>query len=273
MKDGKEDWMPTRIDNFIVWGHGISFIREIMCTLRENFEIIVIHREDITDMNKFIDGIYGCDTYPLSHLRAKTRYLLTVPEEIISITVRNHNVQEREAGRGAFRGVQCDHVVSVKNEIRNKFNPRENGKRTENHVIHGSDYESQVDYILKFLGVKNKEYYTRKKPYHLIGIYNKKIQKKVDELLINILGKGYIKAKETPHFKYLNNNKKAYNDYFFPHMGKELKEDHFPEAFDLLIKNFDKVPPPIVRGDKVLDGGHRVAIAKFKEYKEILCLQ
>jgi len=266
--------MPTRIDNFIVWGHGVQYIREIMCVLRENFEIIVIHRIDIDDMKRFIDDIYACDTYPLSHLRSKTKYLRTVPHEIISITVRNHNVQEREAGKGAFKGVQCDHVVKVKNDIRDRFNPRRsNGKRSEQHVIHGTDYESQVDHILNIIGVKSRKYYTARKPYHLKGKFSKEIIRSVDELLINILGRGLMRPQDTPYFKYLSGDKQAYYDYFFPRMGTQLKEDHFPEAFDLLLENYDKLPPPKVVGVVVKDGGHRVAIAKFKGIKHITCLQ
>ena len=261
--------MPTRIDNFMVWGHGIQYIREIMCTLRDNFEIIVIHRKDIADMGKFVNDIYACDTYPMYHLIAKTRYLLTVPQEIISITVRNNNVQEREAGSGAFRGVQCDHVCAVKKEIRQRFNP----PGTENHVIHGTDYESQVEHILKVIGERDIEYYTRNKPYHISGTFSQTVYKDVDELFVNILGKGLTLASKTPYFAYLNGDVGAYEDYFFPRMGKELKEDHFPEAFDRLIENYDDTPPIKIKGNIVLDGGHRLAIAKFKGIEKIKCLQ
>jgi len=261
--------MPTRIDNFLIWGHGIQYIREIMCVLRGNFEIIVIHRKDISNMNKFISDIYECDTYPMYHLIAKTRYLLTVPHEVISVTVRNHDVRERMAGSGKFRGVQCDHVCEVKKEIRKMFNPQ----GTEHHVIHGTDYESQVDHILKVLGEKTVAYYTANKPYHLPTKCRSEVIRVVDELFINILGKGLSRASETPYFAYMTGDVKAYEDYYFPRMGKELKEDHFPEVFDKLIENFDKAPPPIVDGNMVLDGGHRVAIAKFRGYEKILCLQ
>lgn len=261
--------MATRIDNFIVWGHGIQYIREIMCTLRDNFEIIVIHRKEISDMPKFVNDIYECDTYPLYHLKAKTRYLMTVPKEIISVTVRNHNVQERESGSGAFRGVQCDHVCGVKRTIRKKFNP----PGTEHHVIHGTDYESQVEHILNVIGEKTVAYYTKNKPYHIPARDRQSVLKDVDELFVNILGKGAVRASETPYFAYMNGDVKAYEDYFFPRMGKELKEDHFPEAFDRLIEYYNETPPPIIDGNMVLDGGHRVAIAKFKGIKAIICLQ
>lgn len=258
-----------RIDNFIIWGHGMSHLRDIMCVLRDNFEIIVIHRKEIDDMEQFIEDIYECDTYPIYHLIAKTRYLLTVPNEIVSVTVRNHNVQERESGSGAFRGVQCDHVCAVKREIRRRFNP----SGTENHVIHGTDFEAQVEHILKVIGERDIEYYTRSKPYHIRGAFAQSVYVDVDELYVNILGKGYVRASETPYFAYLSGDVQAYEDYFFPRMGRELKEDHFPEAFDRLIENYDEAPPPIISDNVVLDGGHRVAIAKFKGIKTIKCLQ
>ena len=157
----------------------------------------------------------------------------------------------------------------MKKAIRKRFNP----PGTEHHVIHGTDDESQVDHILRAMGVRTVAYYTHSDPYHLPGIYAESVYKDVDGLFINILGKGYVRASETPYFAYLNGDVKAYEDYFFPRMGKELKEDHFPEAFDKLIENYDKLPPPKINGNIVMDGGHRVAIAKFKGLKQILCLQ
>ena len=117
------------------------------------------------------------------------------------------------------------------------------------------------------------EYYTAFKPYHLPMDFGNKVYRNIDDLRVNILGHGGMKVEDTPHYKYLEGNKKAYEDYFLPNMGKGLKEDHFPEAFDWLIENFDKSKPIIIRGDRVLDGGHRLAIAKFKGMKKILCIQ
>ena len=255
--------MNTRVDSFIIWGHGIKYIREIMKTLRANFEIITIRRFEIKDMPSFIDDIYSCDTYPISHLRAKNIYLMSVPKEIIFVLVRNSDVREREAGSGDFRGVQCEHVIEVKSEIRGRFNPQ-----PHNHVIHGTDYESQTEHILKVLGMKDVNYYTKNKPYHLAFAIRELIMVEIDSLRANILNKGLVKIQDTPHYAYLKGDKKTYEDYFFKHMGRGLNEDHFPEAFDLLISK-KSYEPIIISGGRILDGVHRAAIMKSRGLNKI----
>ena len=247
-----------RIDNFIIWGHGIKHIREIMCILRDNFEIIAIDRVGVKDMAKFVDDIYACDTYPLEHLKAKTRYLMNVPWQVISVTVHNHNVQEREAGSGKFKGVQCDHVVRVKNEIRERFNPS-----PHHHVIHGTDYESQTDHVLKVMGITGKARV-------IDGVFDTLASVKIDRLIVRT--PEAVRIVDSPHYKYLIGNVEAYENYFFPQMGRRFRQDHFPEAFDLLVKNYDVLPPPLVNRFIVIDGAHRVAIAKFKGIQIIECL-
>ena len=254
--------MKRRIDSFIIWGHGIQYIREIMCTLRDNFEIITIRRIAIDDMPGFVGDIYDCDTYPASHLKAKNAYLMKVPKEIIFVLVVNNDVDEHPSGSGAFRGVQCSHVVAVKKKIRERFNPR-----PHDHVIHGTDYERQTGHILKVLGLQPLEYWTKNKPYHLPAAGRKKTKVHIDDLRANILGAGLVKIEDTPHYKYLTGDKKAYEDYFFRHMGRGLNEDHFPEAFDRLIDMDHE--PIIVKGSIILDGVHRAAIAKYNGKKEI----
>ena len=254
-----------RVDSFIVWGHGVPHIRDIMCTLRANFDIITIRYFNIYDISAFIDKIYSCDTYPLAHLKAKNKYLMDVPSEIILVVVKNNNVQEREAGSGEFKGIQCDHVVSVKKQIREKYNPR-----PHNHVIHGTDYQSQTEHILKALGLQDIEYYTKNTPYHLDFAVRDLQTLDISNLRANILGEGLMRIEDTPHYTFLNGNRQRYEDYFFKHMGRGLNEDHFPEAFDLL----NKVPsfkPIIVKDFRILDGVHRAAIQKFRGQKYISC--
>ena len=233
-----------------------------MSTLRENFEVITLRRFDIKDMPSFIDDIYSCDTYPISHLRAKNQYLMSVPKEIIFVLVKNNNVNEREAGSGDFRGVQCEHVIRVKNEIRERFNPA-----PHNHVIHGTDYESQTEHILKVLGLPGVEYFSRK-PYHLPIVNRDMRYVDLDSLRANILGAGLVAIEDTPHYAYLKGDKGTYETYFFKYMGRGLNEDHFPEAFDKLIEQ-GEYEPIIVCGTRILDGVHRAAILKFRGEKKI----
>ena len=164
-----------RMDYFMIWGHGLKYKNEILSILRNHpdLEIISINKKQIENVPKFVDAIYSCDTVPLEHLKNKTRYLLTTPPEVLFILVKNKNPQEKYFGKGAFRHIQCQLIKDIKEEIRNKFNSKIDGKRTEEHVIHASDYESQVVHVLKVLGLPTLEYYNRKPndeldlPFHL----------------------------------------------------------------------------------------------------------
>ncbi len=71
---------------------------------------------------------------------------------VIFVFVENLRVRERPVGEGAFRHLQCETVVAFKNAVRDRFNPRHEGNRSEEHVIHGTDGAQQTDYLLKLLG-------------------------------------------------------------------------------------------------------------------------
>jgi hypothetical protein len=82
----------------------------------------------------------------------------------------------------------------------------------------------------------------------------------VSELKCNILGEGLVSIYETPHYDYVKGEPERYIKYHKKHVGRELKEDHFPEAFDKLIENWTYYEPIIVQNKTVLDGVHRLAI-------------
>lgn len=281
-----------RIDYFMIWGHGLRYTREILDIIRKHkdFEIISIMKKSLDDVSKFVDDVYSCDTYPLEHLIAKTRYLLKTKPKILFILVRNTNPQEKLAGSGAFRGVQCQTVKAIKEQIRNKFNPRVKNKRTEHHVLHASDYESQVEHVLGVLKLPSLKFYTREPnsdldvPYHIKPFSNYQIKEvDINELYANIVGIGVIPIVETPHYKYLAGDKACYQAYHSKYFGKQLKEDHFPEAYDLMVKNFkyDYITKKGKRSliltktfgvnkYRILDGVHRAAILKFQGIKNIV---
>ena len=133
-----------RLDYFMLWGHGLAQYEDVLSRLRHHpdFQIMAIFRRDVGDMGRFITRVYEADFVPLEHLKAKTQYLLTVPPEVLVILVRNLNPAERYFGEGPFRHIQCATVKAMKEAIRNAHNPYIGDKRTENHVIHASDYPS-----------------------------------------------------------------------------------------------------------------------------------
>jgi FkbM family methyltransferase len=285
----------SRMDFFMIWGHGLAYTREILEILRgvKEFEIISIIKRQVSDIAQFVQDVYSCDSFPMEHLVAKTRYLLTTPPEILLILLRNKNPQEVWKGEGAFRRRQCMLVKEVKETIRNRFNPRKNGKRTEDHVIHASDFQSQVEHVLKVLGLPDLSYYTRRPndaleaPFHLEPFEHYEIrQVNINDLRANILDVGRVPIDQTPHYHFLTGDRQAYERYYLTYLGTKLTEDHFPEAFDRLAANFnyDFITPEGRRSlilarrqpdgtYRILDGVHRAAILKFKGVQTVTIAQ
>ena len=141
-----------RYDYFIIWNtpHTEEIINLVDCEFKIIFEKEII----INDMDKFVMDVYACDTVPFEHLIAKSRYLLKAEKKAYFLLVENHNPRETIVGDGAFRHVQCLTIVDFKTKVRRKFNPE-----PEHHVIHGSDYESQVKYLLKYLKFPSLDYF------------------------------------------------------------------------------------------------------------------
>ncbi|GEM_PF-727315 len=271
-----------RMDYLMVWGHGLAHTDEIMnmIRIRRELEIIAVHKKQIEDMPQFVEDLYACDTVPYEHLQEKTKYLLTIPQDALFILVRNHNAQEKMYGDGEFRHIQCALIKDVKEEVRNAFNPRLNGKRTEDHVIHGSDYESHVVHALQVFGLPTMEHYLRQPnsrfnlPYHLEPFEAcQVIDVPLKQLRARILGRGSVPIDQTPHFDYVTGDSASYINYHHQHLGVALTDDHFPAAFDRLINEFDfnfdvgsaKPGHPVVRRDTdgnfvLQDGVHRAAI-------------
>lgn len=259
-----------RDDIFIIWGNGLQHIEEILDLIREEYTIYFIQRHSIENMETFIKEVYACDTVPWKHLVKKSKYLLKAPKACFTVYVENPNPQERYYGEGAFRHIQCARIKATKEKIRNLFNPKtQKGKRTEEHVIHGTDYSSQVEYLSKYFQIPSKK--TR---YPKL-IKCKPLELNLEELYCNILGKGIIRIKESPHFKYLQGEHEEYRRYILKYLGTSLTHDHLPGAYDRLIKDFK---PGLAKGiiirkrkDKLvlIDGVHRACIFLNRGTKQV----
>lgn len=290
-----------RYDLFIIWGNGLKFIPEIISEIREdeNYKILRLKYHHFNNTDEFIKNIYKCDSVPIRHLISKTRYLLKSPKRIMSVLVRNYDPKELEMGSGNFKHIQCERINQTKLNIRSKFNPFfKNPKKKINplpkgisheHCIHATDYESQTEYLLKFLDMKNISFYKRyddlniEIPWHL-SLGKKNIIKDVNmnELKCSIIDKGIVPIDETPHFQYVKGYKNFYIEYVNRHIGEKLQEDHYPESFEKLINNFDrkynhkslKKSFIIINKDNViLDGLHRASILKNIGSEIVECLQ
>jgi len=286
-----------RIDYFLIWGHGIKYADEILFSLRteKNFKLLSITKHNLENIEDFVFSLYETDTVPWEHLIAKTRYLLTIQPEIKVIIVENSMPREKYFGDGEFRHIQCEKVKILKEIIRNKFNPHINGKRTEEHVIHASDYESQTEHLLKILGLNDLNSFKEVKnrfisiPYHLPKPKKITIKKvELNEIYCSIISSDLseynneiVPIDKTPHFQYVLGNKGNYKEYFEKYEGILLTDDHNLDSFDNLINEFD-YNNYLLKGNfillekfenkkyRVLDGVHRLAILERNKVTNII---
>lgn len=288
-----------RYDIFMIWGNGLTHFEEINDIINHdpNFEVLSVHEKKITNMETFIQDVYKCDTVPWVHLIAKSKYLLNSPPSIIYMVVQNKDPDEKIFGEGEFKHIQCTKVKSIKEIIRNKFNPKVDGKRSEEHVIHATDYEKQTEYLLDYFGLPNIEKYNKYEnskyviPYHLSTWHGNKIQNtyeikvNLNELTANIVNKENVLLKDTPHYKYVKGDKSPYIEYYNSFFSTNLTDNHHPITFDKMVDDFeypynigDKKSLIIVEYQngiyKIKDGIHRSVIMLAQGYVNIeaLCI-
>lgn len=289
-----------RFDYFIIWGNGASRIEEILDPLRAetDLQIVMIESRHIDDMERFVFDLYASDTVPIEHLRAKLRYLYDVPPEIVVVFVRNLSPEEEFTGEGAFRKVQCQTINRIKWRIREDFNPRVGGRRSEEHVIHASDYEEQVDYLLKYLGYPMGIRYLEegnkvlpfRKPCHIpmpSGYAFRNLP--LSALQASVLREGraqkvYVDAlpiSQTPHYRALTGHQEEYTEYLVRFRYTYLKDNYSWSRFHRLSRlsreellQLDPILVIPTEGNyRILDGVHRAAIALFHQIDTIQCIE
>lgn len=287
-----------RYDYFLIWGNGIQYKWEILDYLRDQTDLEIIRIQDFKPkkIQKLVKAVYSYDYAPFHHLKNKTHYLLKSQPEVVFIFVKNKNPNEKIFGEGSFQHIECENIKRIKEEIRNKFNPRINGKRTEEHVIHASDNQEQTDKILKYLGFKDGLEYLSREPNKIITTkyYIKPFQnfaiKKVDieKICCNIL-KGTkekysiirVPLEKTPHFECIMGNSKSYIEYIKNFLGGPLTEDYSLDRFLAFSKNFQYLDNEhsteyiLVKKNEhnsylILDGLHRAVILEYQGKKEVI---
>ena len=297
----------VRYDGFIIWGNGLEHVAKIMSIIRNSgkYNIILIINKNIENMSNFVKGIYACDTTPRKHLAAKTRYLLDSPKRCIFILVENKQPNEKILGKGLFRHIECENINETKWLIRSKYNPKFKDPKkaisplpagvSHDHCIHATNTQSEVEYLLKYLKLRPLDFYKRNDfdyfvPWHVKYSYSQpeftEVDMDIETICANIIGeKGEgraTKLEDTPHYKFLMGNTAPYHKYFNANFGVKLCEDHFPEAFQKLIENFDenyicenqiKHFVIIDNNNMILDGVHRACILKHRGKKKIKCIR
>lgn len=280
---------------FIIWGNGTKYIEDILKIIRNNTNISIrkIFKKQNINLQKTIQHIYALDEYSKEHIASKTNYLLTCPNEFYIIIVFNKDTIYKEKPNGHK---YLYHETMIKWKVRLLYNPRiknvnidgkltneniENAaiqkfwipEITQNHVIHSTDSEKELEHIIKLVNINLKD----SKDY-LLNRVNLDLpinQININNILANTCEKDEIPIQETPHFKYLLGQKEQYKNYILKYLGTVIKDDHLPDKYDELINNFEygkifdnKPSFAIVKKTKksnkyvLLDGVHRVAILK-----------
>lgn len=263
-----------RLDLFVVFPNGFEHIDGILEIIHKynDLEIIYFTKYEPYDFIQFIEDIYSVDTVPWQHIKAKTKYLENIGKDCYLILVKNHKPEEMLVGEGEYSHTQCMLINRVKWEIREKFNPIINRQRSENHIIHATDYEKQTIDLWSKLAVQHTLQDITSKPNKIIdapffiGKFDNFEIKQVDisDLLCYEMTNEKNKRvpiKESIYYKYVTGNKEPYIKYWNKFKGTRLLVDASPHKFDDLI---DKYQPSedfiLIQDGKILDGNHRASI-------------
>jgi hypothetical protein len=77
----------TTYNSIIIWGHGLKYTQDIIHSLISNIDcdILNIKKDNINDINNFIQKCYKLEMVNSKHIKAKTRYLKSVEKKFIHI--------------------------------------------------------------------------------------------------------------------------------------------------------------------------------------------
>jgi len=283
-----------KFNYFLIWPHGVNNIVEIMDMINDVDDLKIIHVKKIKNNNldNLINNIYKFELENSSHIKSKTQYLKKIGNnEIIIILCLNENYNEH-IGKVKY----CTRMNDLKWKIREKFNPLHKDKNfyitklskgiTHNHIIHGNDEEKEVYHMFDYLKLGDPFKYIKNSnitekinsDFHLAEFSKYSIEFiNMDNIRCNIVNKQNIKIEDSPHYKFVNGNENEYINYFKYNTGTRLTQNHTPNRFRGLIKNFDyknynKNNYYLIIVDKnyiIQDGLHRASILKKNNIKNI----
>jgi hypothetical protein len=289
----KFDLIESRYDFFLIWGHGLQHKDKIIDLIakEQNFEIVNIVKHKTKNIKKFVAKVYEHDYVPYSHLKNKTKYLMTTPKKVMCIFIRNKNPDEVwKLGHGTGH-IESNIIKKYKNIIREKFNKKKEDRLTENHVIHASDNELQVHHLLKYLGYEEgvcRFDKHKNKPFevpHFIEKFSEYIihEVNVSDLVCNTIIKDNIQRisiEDSPQYKFLIGYKDEYKMYINQHQGTRLKAYYDLGKYQKMSENFEYlsngyhtnfvIVKKIEDRFMVLDGLHRASIVKYQGKEKIV---
>lgn len=284
-----------RLDYFLIWGHGLKYTKEILHQLRNtswiNIECLFDYHPK--NLGKFVKLVYSHDYAPYFHLKAKTKYLHKTVNKVLIIVVNNKNPDTEYFGDGDFRHLECKKVKSLKEEIRNNYNPlNSNGERSEHHVIHASDNEEQTLSLLSLIGKAELIYDLKRKsswmklPYYIDHLDFQLKKVRLREILCSVLVGSKEKyqvvrtsIQDSPHYQSIyKDDFTIYEEYINKFLGGPLNSDYSVDSYKKLITNFNYLKLPyennyiIVKQLKnkyvIQDGLHRASILLSQKKQE-----
>ena len=284
----------TIYNSIIIWGHGIQYIQEIIHNLIENINcyILNIKKNNIDNIDDFIKKCYKLEMINSNHIHNKTKYLKNVDNKYIHILIKNYGAKFKTYGSGTYAVIADENLVKWKWDIREKYNPKSNNIHikplppniTHNHIIHITDSDKETEYLCNVI-LNNKPSFFENKiinnifiPWHINIINNIKIEiVDINILYVNLVHIKKCKIIDTPHYKYVNDDKKSYIDYYNKYIGTYLQDNHCTLQFDKLITifkpeqyNFEESRLIITNKNYIVcDGLHRLAILKKNNINKI----
>lgn len=288
-----------QIDYILIWGHGLLYKNQIIQLIEKEKNLEILHTiyHYPKKISHFIKVVYSYDYAPYKHLISKTKYLNNTSNKIFLIFLINKKPNNDYRGEGSFRHLESMTIKELKEDIRNKYNPYNNNKRSEDHVIHASDNEYQTDYILRYLGYENGIYSIIssskliKIPYHLGQIRQFQIKKiKTKDIYCRIIqgckpniSTKIVPVKDSPHFKSIVSKNNEYQNYLDLYQGDFLLDYYSSTKFFNLEKKLQylkgKYSNCYIITEKIsnnkyliIDGLHRASILIKKNHKEIIVI-
>lgn len=284
----------SRFDSIIIWGHGLSHLEDILTMIREvnSFDIVRIIKYKPSSMKKFIRKVYSYDYAPLAHLKSKIKYLEKVDPTLVCVVINNKSPNVDILGEGNFRHKESLTLKRLKTEIRERFNPYEDGEMTHDHVIHATDNEEQTHHILNAIAdIKIEKYYQTNLysvPFFLGPQSSYEIKELPFEFLLCGQAKGdsdnfkieQVPVKQSVQYKALCNEEDEYRAYINKYLGSALKADHgvnnylsLKDGFEYLsaghASSFVTVKKLSEERYLIMDGLHRAALHLSNDFDKI----
>lgn len=287
---------------FLLWSNGFKHAPEIIDIIRNypEIEVMKVFLYETDNIKNFVGLVYSKDDIPKVHIKNKTKYIKKSNNpNVVVILAKNHKPDEILRGKGEFRHIECQRIRDLKEEIRNKFNPKKpNGEKTEEHVIHGTDSEHHLDHLLKTLGYKEGVNHFDKKPnnildvpYHIKSFDHFTIKKvSIDSIYCRMItgtrdsfSTEIMPQEKSPQYQFVSGNKEVYEKYLKEFAGILITDDYSQDKFEKLMEKFSYLEEPnqlnyilveeFQLGKYVIRNGlHRTAILKNQGEKEIIVL-